>query len=95
MGEEEAATDEFVTFSAGVGAGWVSGKYFAFSAGVSASTPYSIMPTGLLHFSFAPSLVMDSKVREDPFAKESVVSLQAGKAPAIRSKNRKQTINRK
>jgi hypothetical protein len=36
---------------------------------------------------------MDSKVREDPFAKESVVSPQAERAQAISKTNRQQATN--
>jgi hypothetical protein len=75
------------------GVGWISGKYLALSAGVRVSALYSIVPTALLHFTFAPSLSTESKVREEPFAKVSVVTLQAEREPAISRRKRQQPTN--
>jgi hypothetical protein len=75
------------------GVGWISGKYLALSAGVRVSASYSIVPTALLHFTFAPSLSTESKVREEPFAKVSVVTLQAEREPAISRRKRQQPTN--
>jgi len=72
------------------GVGWISGKYLALSAGVRVSASYSKVPTALLHFTFAPSLSTESKVREEPFAKVSVVTLQAEREPAISRRKRQQ-----
>jgi len=89
----ETAAVVLVTVTEGVfgeDEGWVSGKYLALSAEVRVSASYSIVPTALLHFSFVPSLSMESKVREEPFAKVSVVSLRAERMPAISRRKKQQ-----
>jgi hypothetical protein len=93
--EGEAAAAAFVDSATGdeagvgAGAGWISGKYFDLSSGDSVSASYSMTPVELLHFSFAPSLSMDSKVSEDPLAKDRVMALVSVAPLACRGKEKR------